>query len=477
MRMRASRRLLFLLSTLFIWCVCGGNTDVWTIQGNKLLKNGVHVNVQGVSLSCTEFDSPIDVNADGTYVCPMITQSRTSSPLLDALSQKWKAEIIRIPVNSQWYMWDLDTGYPAGPPGCEFASTWAGKPSAYGNYSSEGYRAWIDDHVTAVTKLGMVAMIDLHWSDMDGTACCDNGRDSCYQGCQQMMADHKSVKFWEYVATKYANRSDVWFELYNEPAYGLGTGNTSIPILVQGGTSQAQYKNGCPASPLNTFTFVGMQDLYNAVRYSANADNIVVVGGADWSFSWNGVLAGPRPPDPSMTWCWDNPCQRGCGIKQGWDYMIQESPRKEGYPAPVPWSKNRWGKNIIYNTHPYQAKGRQTPTPNEACSDWIDGAINGTGTWLCQESAGWEASFAFLTPYVPVIATELGPWEGFPCDGSYIGCQLEWFNQQMISFTPWAYWGNPAAQCDIYPTLVNPDWSPNGYGQAVQKIFNEKSVA
>jgi len=153
--------------------------------------------------------------------------------------------------------------------------------------------------------------------------------------------------------------------------------------------------------------------------------------------------------------------------------MITESSRGEGYPAPVSWSNRRWGKNIIYNTHPYQAKGRQTPTPNEACSDWVGDAINGTG-WLCAEQCGWDTAFGFLTNYVPVIATELGPWEGFPCDGSYIDCQLEYFEQGKISYTPWAYWGNQAAECNLYPTLVNPDWSLNGYGQAVQNFMNKQ---
>lgn len=54
----------------------------------------------------------------------------------------------------------------------------------------------------------------------------------------------------------------MWFELYNEPAYDLGQGNTSIPILINGGkVANVPYKNGCPASPLTSFEFVGMQDI------------------------------------------------------------------------------------------------------------------------------------------------------------------------------------------------------------------------
>jgi len=134
-----------------------------------------------------------------------------------------------------------------------------------------------------------------------------------------------------------------------------------------------------------------------------------------------------------------------------------------------------WAKNVVYNTHPYQAKGGQTPTPNEPCSDWIDKAINGSvaGDWICNEQSGWEVAFGFLTDYAPVIATELGPWPGFRCDGSYISCQLEYFKSKQISFTPWAYWGNFDAGCSTFPTMVNADWTVNGYGQAVQDFLTK----
>eukprot|EP01120_Amphizonella_sp_Union-15-10_P007734 TRINITY_DN2647_c0_g1_i1.p1 TRINITY_DN2647_c0_g1~~TRINITY_DN2647_c0_g1_i1.p1 ORF type:complete len:291 (-),score=61.25 TRINITY_DN2647_c0_g1_i1:52-924(-) len=287
-----------------------------------------------------------------------------------------------------------------------------------------------------------------------------------------MMADRKRLKFWEYVAKKYANRTDVWFEAYNEPAFWLQSGaGTNIPQIVSGGkVDNIGYKNGCPASPLTSLYFVGMQDIYNVIRATARADNIIVVGGADWSWSWNGVLVAPRKPKPGMEWCNNQVCQDGCGIDPGIDLMIGESPLGEGYPAPVPWSSRRWGKNVIYATHPYQSKGGQRPSQGSTCDQWISGAINGTGQ-ICSEQCGWETAFGFLSQYVPVIATELGPWEGFSCDGSYISCQLDWFGSKGISFTAWAYWGNLAAYCNVFPTVVNPDWSPNGYGKAVFDIL------
>jgi hypothetical protein len=45
--------------------------------------------------------------------------NRKPSALFQALPSKWNAQIVRIPVNSQWYMWDIDTGYPAGPAGMQ----------------------------------------------------------------------------------------------------------------------------------------------------------------------------------------------------------------------------------------------------------------------------------------------------------------------------------------------------------------------
>jgi len=446
----------------------------WSVVNGKLMYNGEqNVRVQGVSLSCTEFDSPIDMNGDGTYVCPLISNGQPTSHLIE-LSQTWNAQIVRIPINSQWYMWDIETPYPSAPNGCQFASLWSGQSTYYGNWTPSAYRQWIDDHVKGINSLGMIALIDLHWSDMDGTACCDNGNGGCYDGCQQTMADQKSLYFWNYVATKYANQSDIWFELYNEPAWGLDI--SDISALINGeSTSSIPYMNGCPASSLSSFTFVGMQDLYNVIRFNASADNIVVVGGNSWSWSLFGLLVPPATAAPGVSWCSNQPCQQGCGITVGIDNMIQQSPRLEGYPAPVSWSNHIWGKNIIYNSHPYQAKGGQTPTEGEPCGNWVGEAINGTTTYLCTEQCGWENAFGYLTKYVPVIATELGPWEGFACDGAYISCQLEWFASEGISFTAWAYWGNPNAACNSYPTLVYSNWTLNGYGESVFEFMTESS--
>lgn len=309
---------------------------------------------------------------------------------------------------------------------------------------------------------------------MEGTACCDNGKNGCYSGCQQLMADRKSVKFWEYVAKRYRNRMDVWFELYNEPAYPCAQNLKQIPTgqhaetgvggnldaLINGGKGmQTSYKNGCPPSPAATFDFVGYQELYNAVRHSAGSDNIVLVGGTSWAYSWQGLLV---PPNGTG-------CSAAVG-PEGVDLMVRESPRGEGYPAPVGWSSARWGRNVLYNTHPYQSKTGLRPTPGTACGDFVPKAAAGTVADGCTEMAGWDRAFGYLADYVPVIATEFGPAFGDPCDGTFVTCQMKWMKDKMISMTPWAYWGNPAAQCNNFPTLVNPDWSVNAYGKAVKEF-------
>lgn len=55
----------------------------------------------------------------------MIADGQPTQLFKDLASTKWNAQIIRIPVNSQWYLWNI-TSYPA-PSTCQFASLWAGK--------------------------------------------------------------------------------------------------------------------------------------------------------------------------------------------------------------------------------------------------------------------------------------------------------------------------------------------------------------
>jgi aryl-phospho-beta-D-glucosidase BglC (GH1 family) len=140
------------------------------------------------------------------------------------------------------------------------------------------YAAMIDRAVSAANARGMYAILDLHWSDVRGLAPCDFG---CLTG-QQPMPDSDSVRFWRGVASRYANRPGVIFDLYNEPH------SVSWGCWRDGGclvwSSTANSGTGLPV----LYRAVGLQQLYNVVR-GTGARNLVLAAGLDWGFDLSGV--------------------------------------------------------------------------------------------------------------------------------------------------------------------------------------------
>jgi hypothetical protein len=107
--------------------------------------------------------------------------------------------------------------------------------------------------------------------------------------------------------------ADIWFELYNEPwpdkfsNYSID-GNT--PVSTNDNTSGTTpsdwdgYINGA-SSATDSATFVGMMELYEAVR--ARADNhIVFSGGSNWGWGSEALIALNTAIDTNPATDWDN---------------------------------------------------------------------------------------------------------------------------------------------------------------------------
>jgi endoglucanase len=159
-------------------------------------------------------------------------QGQQLSPSDFALMASWKANVVRIALNQDYWL----QGSP------QYNSTYAGT---------------VDDAVHWAEQAGMDVILDLHWSDQGVLGSCDSS-------CQQVMADMNSITFWSQVAGIYKNDGRVLFELYNEPH--------DVPWNV--------WKSGGKTS--GGWTAAGMQQLYDAVR-KAGADNVVVIGGLAWA--------------------------------------------------------------------------------------------------------------------------------------------------------------------------------------------------
>jgi hypothetical protein len=169
---------------------------------------------------------------------------------------------------------------------------------------SSSYAPIVGQAISQAEAAGLDVILDLHWSDQGNLAVTAKGtaEDTAGNSDQQQMADANSVTFWTQVATAYKGDGHVMFELYNEP------NNVTPPVWLNGGT------------PMNgSFTAVGMQQLYNAVRMTAGADNIVLIGGLNWAYDLSEVV-------------------NGTSVVQGF--------------------------NIVYVTHPYSQNGTPDQQPD-----------------------------------------------------------------------------------------------------------------
>jgi hypothetical protein len=190
----------------------------------------------------------------------------------------WKVNLIRLPLGQD---------------------QWFGKMK---NQTDGGvaYHDIVDGLVDTCAAARIYIDLDLHWSD------CGKWVNKGGKLGQHNMPDRNSIQFWQAVATRYKNHPNVIFGLYNEPH------DAPWPVWLNGGSVTNKPAKEDRNQQKTTYKAVGMQKLYDVVR-STGAENLVTVGGLDWSYDLSGVL-------------------RGYAIK---------------------------GSNYVYETHPYPKKDKR----------------------------------------------------------------------------------------------------------------------
>ncbi|MFN2539401.1 MAG: cellulase family glycosylhydrolase, partial [Mycobacteriales bacterium] len=156
---------------------------------------------------------------------------------------------------------------------------------------------------------GLVAILDLHWTDGfdkgPGVSCPDSTA-----ACQKSMADaaHAPV-FWTSVAKTFRDDQATVFDLFNEPFLDV---SHALP------KAQAWrcWRNGGDACPGFSFRVAGMQSLVDAVR-ATGARNVLMLGGLSWSLDLTGWLKHkPRDPTGNLAAAWHvynfNACTASC---------------------------------------------------------------------------------------------------------------------------------------------------------------------
>ena len=224
--------------------VAAASTDGLHVAGNRLIDDhGVPVRLLGVNRSGTEYAC---IRGWGIFEGPADSASVTAM-------RAWYVNAVRIGLNED---------------------CWLGINGVPEQFAGAAYQHAIGDYVDAVTRAGMYAIVDLHWS-APGQAGATSLRP---------MADlDHSVDFWRSVANTFADNPNVLFDAFNEP-FDVGWDCWRDGCV---------YPGGPDTGPWHT---VGMQTLVDTIR-ATGATQPILLGGLHFSNDVTG-WADHVPDDP-----------------------------------------------------------------------------------------------------------------------------------------------------------------------------------
>jgi aryl-phospho-beta-D-glucosidase BglC (GH1 family) len=192
---------------------------------------------------------------------------------------------------------------------------WNGDSFVKAAYAGATYRQAVTEYVNRLTAAGMVAVVDLHWTDGvytgPASACVDTTAT-----CQKPMPDAaEAIPFWKSVAGTFKGNNAVIFDLFNEPYPEQADHNNEAEgwnCWLHGGSSCAGIN----------YRVAGMQSMVDAVR-STGASNVLMLGGLEWSNDLTGWLAHePADPDHNLAASWHSYNFNACSTTSCWNSQI-----------------------------------------------------------------------------------------------------------------------------------------------------------
>jgi endoglucanase len=232
------------------------------VSGNRLVNSrGTPVLLHGVNRSGTEF---LCVQGHGIFDGP------TDEASISAM-KTWGINAVRIPLNE----------------GC-----WNGESYVDPAYAGASYQNAIKAYVRLLNENGMVAILDLHWSDGRYPVHCASAEARCLK---PMPDEAQAIPFWTSVASTFKGNDAVIFDLFNEPFPERAAHSEAAgwQCWLHGGT--------CPGIG---YPVAGMQSLVDAVR-ATGAGNVILAGGLAYANDLTGWLANePADPDHNLAASW-----------------------------------------------------------------------------------------------------------------------------------------------------------------------------
>jgi endoglucanase len=256
------------------------------VSGNHLVNaHGRRVVLHGVDRSGGEYTC---VHGFGIWDGPM-NQAAVSA------MKSWRVTAVRVPLNE---------------------ACWNGESYVLPQDRGARYQRAVEAYVRLLNRNGIVAILDLHWSDGRYTGPF-SGCPSAQAVCQKPMPDAaQSVPFWSSVARAFNGNNAVIFDVFNEPYPNLVTGANEAEgwrCWLHGGK--------CTGIP---YRVAGMQSLVNAIR-SAGAHNVIMLGGVSYANDLTGWLAHkPADPDHNLVASWHSYNFNACVTKSCWASQIAQ---------------------------------------------------------------------------------------------------------------------------------------------------------
>jgi endoglucanase len=253
------------------------------VVGNRLVNaRGQRIVLHGVDRSGGEYAC---VQGWGSWDGPM-DQAAVSA------IKSWDANAVRVPLNE---------------------ACWNGESYVDPQYRGANYRAAVEAYVHLLNRNGIVAIVDLHWTDGKYTGP-STGCSSAKAVCQKPMPDAaQSEPFWTSVARAFKGDNSIIFDLFNEPYPDAAapTQGEAWHCWLHGGT--------CAGIG---FQVAGMQTLVNMVR-ATGARNVLMLGGLSYANNLTGWLAHePRDPDHNLVASWHSYNFNTCDTKACWTSTI-----------------------------------------------------------------------------------------------------------------------------------------------------------
>jgi len=250
------------------------------VSGKHLVNaRGQRVVLHGVDRSGGEYAC---VQGFGNWDGPMNQASVTAM-------KGWNINAVRVPLNE---------------------ACWNGESYVKPQFRGANYRRAVEAFVRLLNRNGMVAILDLHWTDglyTGPSAGCSSARATC----QKPMPDAAQARpFWASVARAFKGNNAVIFDLFNEP----------FPERAAGASESEGWRcwlRGGQCTGIG-YRVAGMQTLVNAIR-GTGARNVIMLGGLEYSNDLTQWLSHkPADRDHNLVASWHSYNFNTCSTQSCW---------------------------------------------------------------------------------------------------------------------------------------------------------------